>query len=262
MLQTSRRNVFKLLAVVAGGIILSGSTAAREQTVFASLDFASCAMDLACPPLPDCEASDFNLFGFCSASCIVGDGIPFCSGFSAANATQDAWQLDALFAAFIFPGGDTPDVQASFSVTGTRPAPDQLDLNGSVALYIGFEIPFEPGEIEVSVFRFSGDPTVFEGIQVSSVFALVALGLIDAEDVLLSEVLAFPGPADNSVPFSFTVDVSGVPSDEIVVFGSHSGSVIDVPVLSEWGVVLLALAILLAATWMLRRSQSCDERIG
>ena len=93
-------------------------------------------------------------------------------------------------------------------------------------------------------------------------FALVALGLIDAEDVLLSEVLAFPGPADNSVPFSFTVDVSGVPSDEIVVFGSHSGSVIDVPVLTEWGVVLLALAILLAATWMLRRSQSCDERIG
>ena len=257
MLQISHRNVFQFLAIAACGFVLAGSTAADNQAAFVSFGFASCGTQIGCATLPPCEASDFHLSGSCDASCQTGGSVPFCFGSGTANVTQDSWQTGGFFVAFLAPGGDTPDVQASFGVTGTRPTPEQLDLNGEVFLHIGFEIPFEPEPVEISVFRFSGDPTVFDGVQVPSVFSLVALGLIDADDILFSEALPIPSPLGFE-PFSFTVDVSGVPSEEIVVFGSQSGSVTevpdgDVPALSEWGFVLLVLAILLAARWMLRR---------
>ncbi len=254
MSRTSHRIRFKVLAIAVVGFVLGGSTEARDQTVFVSDDFASCGNDLACPPLPNCQSNDFNLIGFCFADCFAGEGIPFCVGTAQGNATQDSWHASGLFAAFIQPGGDTPDIQFDFQATGTRLSPEQLDLSGSVTLHIGFEIPFDPGQVEVSAFRFSGDPTVFDGVQVPSVFALVAQGLIEPEDVLFSQELELPvPPGENTVPFNFTVDVSGVPSEEIVVFASHSGSSIPVPAVTGWGLVLLGIGMLLAATWMLRR---------
>ena len=74
----------------------------------------------------------------------------------------------------------------------------------------------------------------------------------DAADVLLSESFIssdfqFPGAT-----LSFDVDVTGVPDEEIVVFvgQSQERSGQDVPASSEWGLFVLAAAILVAGYYL------------
>ena len=174
MTRVSHRTRFPALAVAVAGLVFGGPAVARDTTVIVGQEFASCLLDLQCPPLPDCEASQFNLIGFCNADCFPGGGPPFCGGLAGAGTPGDSWTAGGLFAAFVSPGGDTPDVQFTFEATATPTSPEELDLTGYIELYLGYRVPFQSGQVEVSVFRFSGDPTVFDGLDVPSVFVLSA----------------------------------------------------------------------------------------
>jgi len=108
------------------------------------------------------------------------------------------------------------------------------------------------------VFRYSGAPEDLEGVQVESVDQLVAMGLIDAGDILFLETLPYPG-GDYQFPFSFGVDVDGVPSDELVVFASETG-VLLVPAVSGLGLGLLTALLLATGTYMLGKRRPARPR--
>jgi MYXO-CTERM domain-containing protein len=210
-----------------------------------------------CAPFGSCEDGQFELADFCLSNCEVTVGeVRHCSGFSSVETLADTWAISSqLFfwgPPFIPPAGAAT---TGLTVEATRVSPQLLDLQGLIDSGVyDPSAELDPGPVEVSVFRFSGDPTVFEGVDVVGVDELVALGLIQADDVLFSEVLMYT--AGDSVPFDFSVDVTGVPDDEIVVFAAESrvffSSTTSTPASSAWGLAVLVVGMLAAATWSRR----------
>ena len=121
---------------------------------------------------------------------------------------------------------------------------DLFVVNGSVGT---FNAP--PGKVEVAVFQYFGDPTVFDGLEVDSIQEVVDLGIIDSNDILAVEL--FLGLYDE---VDMQVQVTGLSDDQIVVFAAGDGRAPPaVPATTAVGTAVLALATLVVGTWALRR---------
>ena len=107
------------------------------------------------------------------------------------------------------------------------------------------------GTADLAVFRYSGDPLAFEGLDIRSLSDLIDLGLIGPADVLRQETF------DEKVyGFSFDVEVSGLDPGEIVLFTSGVGIGAPdepVPAMSGVGSLGLFLVMLAAGTFFLLR---------
>jgi len=112
------------------------------------------------------------------------------------------------------------------------------------------------GDVEVSVFRFSGDPTVFDGLGPKSVLDLVAWDVIASNDVLLVKKTDELGAS-----FSFEVDVAGVADEEIVMMTTGDGlSGVSVPAAGPWPVAVLALIVLALGTLVVLKRRDVELR--
>lgn len=104
--------------------------------------------------------------------------------------------------------------------------------------------------VEFSLFRFQGDPSQFDGLDLFRVADVVDLGLISASDVLfVTEVTGFGSVLE-------TVDITGIPDEELVLFAAGEGpfpsetgcDTTPVPAQSTIGsAVLIGLLVLLGA---------------
>lgn len=113
------------------------------------------------------------------------------------------------------------------------------------------------GQPEISVFRFDGDPAVFDGTAVTTVGEFVELGLIDAEDVLLVHQCSYDDE------FSHDVDVHGIPDEDLVLFaasptlpgpgGPGGDGGVNVPAVSPIGTIVLTIVLLGMGAILLRR---------
>ncbi|RKZ08169.1 hypothetical protein DRQ32_09365 [bacterium] len=228
-------------------ILVTPAHAGGNRTTFASPSFASCGVRVECSP-GTCSDDVFEIGSGCSASCSATGGPAVCNAQINANTSPEIWALDSFLTLYL--EGDTFNVQASFDATGERLSPDLLQLSGRIDIYISnSSASLLGGVLELAVFRYSGAPGDLEGVQVESVNQLVAMGLIDADDILFIETFPY-AMSELHLPFSYGVDVSGIPSDEIVVFASESGVTL-VPAISGLGLLVLTILMLAAATYTL-----------
>jgi len=232
---------------------------AGSRTSFSSATFSRNTVVVDCLPIGSCEDSQLEFTNAGSAGCSVGSGQPpNCSGgIGTENGVDSWWIISQLF--FWGPPYMAPAGAASTGMTveGIRVSPEVLELNGVIdAGAWDPSVELEPGPVELSVFRFAGDPNVFDGVEVTSVTELVTLGLIQADDILFQEVHTYE-VEDDLYYFGGSVDVTDLPSDEIVVFVAESDvsftSSAVIPTSSLWGVALLVVLVLSVATWRLRR---------
>jgi len=146
-------------------------------------------------------------------------------------------------------GGDTPWATQA-QVRGERPSADTLEIIGEIDQAYTQENP-----VEVSVFRFAGDPATFTGLHVTGVSDLVDHGVITAGDVVFTMTTL-------GHEFEELVDVAGIPDAEIVLLIAGEGPtpsdspwVEGVPALGPAGVVVLSGLLLAAGYAALRRRQ-------
>jgi hypothetical protein len=185
-----------------------------------------------------CSDSELTLGGDCQAACaVLGNW-----GYTVATIP---WGT----------GGNTETVEGSeiywtYSNTlGVRTSAEIFTLSGDC----GYLDEHYAGPPEIAVFRFAGDPSVFDGTAAGSVSDLVELGLVEASDVLLLWDCSDTGA------FSFDVDVAGVPNEELVVFAAATaipGFVTEwqpVPAVSVVGTLALSGLMLGAGAWHLRK---------
>jgi hypothetical protein len=181
---------------------------------------------------PPCQQEDFVVSGDSHAECI-GEGVAAYHTFANVDL---GWQLPNAFAGhFPLPPNDLM-VGALVQLSGERTSPTLFVVSGSV---------YEGGyplvaTTEVAVFRFSGDATIFDGVEAAGVADLVSLGLIEAGDVLAVE--QFTGMTDIDIE----VDVTDLGDQEIILFATSSGPIPphDVPATTFAGVVVLVLVML------------------
>ena len=251
---------FGAAAILVSFLVLIANPAiAGSRTSFASTVFARNSVELDCAPYGSCADSQVDLASLGSADCAVGPGAPpHCSGGVATEAAADVWAITTqLF--FWGPPYEAPAGCASTGMTveATRESPLLLDVSLAIDSSVcDASVHLQPGPVEVAVFRYFGDPALFEEVDVASVTELVTLGLIQTEDILLREVEMYEA-GDGFHLLSYSFDVTDVPSDELVVFASEHGvsfsSTVVTPALSPWGMALLIAGMLAVATWSLRR---------
>lgn len=217
--------------------------AAGEWNTAGSPAFTYCLAAVNCEPGDTlCVESDLGIASDCNALCGVQpfEGEPFCIGVTDAIAETD-WRILAsgnqeTLGSFLLAAQGTLETPDLFSISGTR--------NQSGAGEI---------EIEISVFRYAGDPTAFDGLRLATVYDLVDLGLVALDDVLLAADMVAGEPED----FDYNVDVTGVPADQIVLLGiGRDVFGPPVPALGAWGSVFLGLLLLGCFTFALRRRAS------
>ena len=198
-----------------------------------------------------CSESTFELDAGCRAECSAQDGPANCYADVNSCSLSEVWDITSLLFLFLS-GGDIIGVNAGYSATGRRISPDLMQLSGQIDVSaVDSSTSLIGGVLELAVFRYSGAPGDFDGVLVERVDQLVALGLIDADDILFVETFAYTS-SDFVLPFEFGVNVSGVPSDEIVLFASEAGVTL-VPAHSGLGLLLLTVLMLAAATFVLRK---------
>ena len=147
-----------------------------------------------------CQSDSLVSGGSCLESCSVADCMTTISSALGGIVGGDAF-LD-------------PGTGVSGSFIGQRISPDVYRVSA------GFGFLLDPDTeagvtVELSGFRFSGDPLVFDGLEAHSVLELVAAGLIAETDVLFRESLS----QNNPVVF-IDIDLNEVPEEEIVLFVS------------------------------------------
>ena len=147
------------------------------------------------------------------------------------------WRLNGLAGHLPGPGGDAVVATIAF-LSGERIDADLFVVDGQVS-----GSGASMGIVEVAVFRYSGDPTVFIGLEAESIQDVVDLGIISSDDVLAVDTFVRDDPID------MQVQVTGLSDDEIVVFAAGDGRIPPlVPATNTVGAVLLLLAMLAAGT--------------
>jgi hypothetical protein len=206
----------------------------------ASTGFSYCHVDAENAAGATCAESDLSIGGNCSAGCVT-------AGSSSEVAGVLPWEVE----------GEGDDVEGD-AVHGARVSARTEEVAPGVMSFSGecFYLGGTPEPPQAALFRFDGDPSVFEGTSAIRVAELVDLALIDADDVLFTHDCT----DDDPLPFDFIVEVPGIPPDELVVFVGapqyFPGYVItppDVPATSLAGVLLLTLLLLGVGTIFLRR---------
>jgi len=232
-----------MISLVVAAVLLMGTapTAANDVVNWnglASLGFTQCYARADILGAPPCLEHELVLDGECSVECFPQ--IPNPHVFVGAR-SQIGWTLQGISDLFYYPARDFAPGTLGH-VEGVRVSPEILELSGKV-----FTQPtsWPSAEVEFAVFRFDGDPAVFDGVEIRSVYSLVWSGAIDSGDVLFTRVY------DGNHGW-FEEQVAGVLDDEIVILGTSSRSV-AVPAVTTGGAVVLTLTLLLLATYFLRR---------
>ena len=213
---------------------------------FNSTAFAQGFVRTACPGQVPCQNDDFNLGGHSTAGCPVParDEATFplsCVVHAAANLIP-VQNLNGLAGHFPPPGGDV--IVGTFAdFNGVRVDDDLFTVTGQVST-----VGLSPGTVEVAVFQYFGDPTVFDGLEVDHVQELVDLGIISSDDILAVETIVGDGT------LYMQVQVTGLSDDDIVMFAAGDGRIPPfVPATTAVGTAVLLLTMLVLGTWVLRR---------
>jgi len=225
-----------ILLIVA--LATAGATESRaEWNGLATPEYTYCYVKDVCTGF--CEDWELALQADCSKECdVIGENpsIPCGTGGTTTVSASRDWSVTGkdlgsgsdLFYIELSADGERIDSD-TFRVQGTR---SQLGAAAS----------------EVAVFRFAGDPAVFDGLPRISVSELVEMDIIADDDILLAE-------SDVGNPFLFDVDVAGLANEQIVLMVTAEAiSASDVPATGPLGVAGLALiALSLSTVALLRR---------
>jgi hypothetical protein len=224
--------------------VLSGVVSAQELpsgqswTAMTTTSFAYCLASSHCDPggsgCIDEEHSDGGCTSFCSEEgnrCAPG-----------ATASTFVWSVSGRVSLNI------PDVPPSTSLaaSGEPVSETEFVVTGGFGSF-GF-----PGIAQLAVLRYAGDVTGILGQGIRDVSDLIDAGLIQPDDVLLVEEFSGSGDDQSFLDFEFTVDTTGVPVDEILLFATGSNPT-EVPALSGYGFAVLILSVLVASAWLIRR---------
>ena len=217
-------------------LLLLVSPAWANFSSISSDSFSYCYFEAENVDGENCVISEYVPGGDCGGGCIVPGSYGHVTG-------ELAWEVSGEGETIL---GDV-GYWAAVTVDGVRMSADMFMVSGACA----YADPQFAGPPEVALFRFDGDPSVFDGTSVVSVSEFVTLGLIDASDVLLVHDCATQGQ------FDLEVDVAGIPDEELVVFSGGRvvpGNVPDspVPAVSLLGTVVLALLLFGLGAFTLR----------
>lgn len=200
----------------------------------------------ACLNQPPCQEDELTLGGNTFVDCSAAPSDPYsCTEFVS---SLRPWSVGG-FAGHL-PGPPPADllVGATVSVEG------ELDSPTTLLVRVTSGASFSPPQNgSAGVFRFAGDPSVFDGVEAISVGGLVSLGLIAADDVLLDVTFEVSEPSSTeAVHF---LDITGIPQDEIVVFAAGNGPspTSSVPATGTMATGALAAALMAIAAWILVR---------
>jgi hypothetical protein len=243
------RTAFFTLAIFVILIGLSHGDAVAEinrWNGFNSTAFTQGFVRQHCPAQDPCQDDAFGLDGSPShAGCPVPAGeadntVPPCA--TSASAYLDVFlHLGGFAGHFPQPRGDLVGTRANLQAE--RVDADLFTVAGQVST-----IGPDPGTVEVAVFQYSGDPNVFDGLEIDHVQELVDLGIISSDDILAVETFVGEGTVD------MQVQVTGLSDDEIVLFAAGDGRIPPaVPATTAIGTALLLLTMLVLGTWALRR---------
>ena len=164
-----------------------------------------------------------------------------CYGPGAGRGTGWANFISASFIILASPVLSPTAVGDVIDATGTRESASSFRVQGTSMRSGG-------ATQELAVVRFTGNLTEIPG-GVTHVSDLLLFGLIDLEDILFVA-------ASEQIPsnFDFLIDVAGIPSSEIVLFVfGHGESQFIIPTLSQWGLLVFGLGLLMAMFWTIRR---------
>jgi len=212
-------------------------------------DFSQCYVETKCCEDPLCTDDEMAFGDICSAGC--GETCHAHTVFLHGNGYN---RIVGHTEHEIFSGNFGPGSDATVDISMADP--DTLSL--------AYQLTFGPGQgpplqmplpnVQVVVFRFAGDPTIFDGLGPLNRGALINLGIIGWDDVLFFENLT----GDGSIGAA-EVDVGGIPAAEIVVIASGNGVVPSVcpfppvPATGHWTIPLLLSAMFTAWVVVFRR---------
>jgi hypothetical protein len=220
---------------------------------FTSLAFTQGFVRTSCPYEEPCQNDAFELNGDLNVHCPGFPGRPSLFGMCAADVAANAldeWMLYG-FAGRYPTGGEVPSGTAVLAIA-ERVDADLFVVTGSAS-----SVNAAPGRAQVAVFRYFGDPTVFDGLEVESIEDVVDLGIIAADDVLAEQTIV-----EIYGEIELQVQVTGLADDEIVVFATGEGFPIAVPVpaTSAAGAAAVLLILLGLGTWTVLRRRSRVDR--
>ena len=193
-----------LLAAVLGLGQEAAVAEANGWNVLGSPGFTQVFVRTECPGQAACQNDVFsttdNSFAYC-----FGSGPSPCVVNAYSSVGWSVGGLAGLVAVDHIDGTFT-------GLVGERVSARGFLVDGFVDLTLGLS-----GTVEVAVLRFSGEPTVFEGVEAASVYDLVSLGLIGNADVLAVTTVAVQGP------IALEADVNGLADHEILLFAAATG---------------------------------------
>lgn len=218
-------------------LLLLVSPVSADFSALSSDGFTYCFFDGENLDGDRCIDGALVLGGDCSGRCTVPGSYGQVSG-------RLPWEINGE--------GEMIDVDVGFwtyaIIHGDRLSDARFAVSGACA-YADEQYAGPP---EVAVFRFDGDPSVFDGTSAVSVSEFVDQGLIAAADILYVNDCVAGGQYD------VELDVTGIPDTELVVFagapvspGNVPTSV--VPAVSVLGTATLALLLFGAGTALLRK---------
>jgi hypothetical protein len=247
----------RIIGIVPALFVVVASVSAGESeqrwNSLSSPAFTQCLARTDCVEEPPCSESVVALLDDCSARC----GSPGAGGRDHCwtdTVSSTTWTTTGFSSVGICPGWDT-NVVSRLHVTGERLDEATFHLRAQADFFLN-------EQVEVAVFRFDGDPLVFDELEFSTAIDLVLLGIIQPDDILFQGTLAFPGGPDE---LEENIDVTGIPDSEIVILASgtepdFSCSSIPVPASSPVGMALVALLVAGTGGWVLRRRSPSRSR--
>ena len=241
-----KQRTFRLLSTIS--LLLLGlanldTVVATDFVTIGGVDFESCRVEASNATTEEsCTGSEVAL------SCYVECFVP-CGSFAEQSESFFEQNPEAPQG----PIGKAWSVQDGV-LQGAQITVESESLSEDTLRVFGLYQRAANSELELSLFRFTGDRELLADEQVSSVFDLVAMGLIDPSDIVFVETdFPFAYPLDM---FEFEVDVTGVEADELFVLASGIAppcSPVFVPAAGPYSLAALAV-LLLAASW--RRAAS------
>ena len=224
------------ICIVLPALLWLASPASADFSAVSSEGFTYCFFDGANLDGESCVDAEYVPGGDCSGRCTVPGNYGQVSG-------RLPWEINGE--------GEMIEDDVGYwtyaIIHGDRASDTVFVISGACA----YADPEFAGPPEVAVFRFEGDPSVFEGTSAVRVSEFVSLGLIDASDILYVNDCASAGQYD------VELDVTGIPDDELVVFAGAQVSpgnlpTSPVPAVSVIGSAILALLMFGAGVTALR----------